>query len=140
MYPQTDMEMGERTTNWQLLLEFGAYWEVNGAGLWKRDRTMMLWTIIFMLRGRRFEDLIKFVISFRKFRMRAFLLFLCSLFVYHLNALEDTTSKAGLLLAPAEGFGRGFFVLRSKKKLIMLFWPIFLLLFLVSSRNLVISL
>ena len=42
--------------------------------------------------------------------------------------LEDTARYAGLLLAPAEGFGlrpRLFFALRAKKKLIMLFWPIF---------------
>ena len=42
--------------------------------------------------------------------------------------LEDTARYAGLLLAPAEGFGlrpRAFFALRAKKGLIMLFWPIF---------------
>ena len=32
---------------------------------------------------------------------------------------------AGLLLAPAEDFGRGFFCPLGKKKLMMLFWPIF---------------
>ena len=37
--------------------------------------------------------------------------------------LEDTARYAGLLLAPAEGFGRGLF-LPGKKKLIMRFWPI----------------
>ena len=41
--------------------------------------------------------------------------------------LEDAARYAGLLLAPAEGFGlrpRAFFALRAKKGLIMLFWPI----------------
>ena len=41
--------------------------------------------------------------------------------------LEDTACYAGLLLAPAEGFGlqpRDFLALRAKKGLIILFWPI----------------
>jgi hypothetical protein len=45
-----------------------------------------------------------------------------------LRILEDTARYAGLLLAPAEGFGlrpRLFFALRAKKELFMLFWPIF---------------
>ena len=44
-----------------------------------------------------------------------------------LSTLKDTSRYAGLLLAPAEGFGpqpRAFFALRAKKKLIMLFKPI----------------
>ena len=39
--------------------------------------------------------------------------------------LEGTARYAGLLLAPAEGFSRGFVSLRAKKELIMLFWPVF---------------
>ena len=42
--------------------------------------------------------------------------------------LEDTARYAGLLLAPAEGFGlqpRHFFAFRAKNDLIMLLWPIF---------------
>ena len=45
-----------------------------------------------------------------------------------LPILEDTARYAGLLLAPAEGFGlrpRLFLALRAKKELFMLFWPIF---------------
>ena len=39
--------------------------------------------------------------------------------------LEDTARYAGLLLAPAEGFGREFFLpLGQKKEFIMLFWLI----------------
>ena len=48
--------------------------------------------------------------------------------VYFNVILEDTARYAGLLLAPAEGFGlrpRLFFALREKKELFMLFWPIF---------------
>ena len=42
------------------------------------------------------------------------------------NKLEDTTRYTGLLLAPAEGFGRGlFFALQAKKGLFMLFWAVF---------------
>ena len=44
-----------------------------------------------------------------------------------LYELEDMARYAGLLLAPAEGFGlwsRAFFALRAKTGLIMLFWPI----------------
>ena len=42
-----------------------------------------------------------------------------------LSQLKDTARYTGLLLAPAEGFGPGFFALLAKKELIMLFWPIF---------------
>ena len=43
-----------------------------------------------------------------------------------LEKLEDTARYAGLLLAPAEGFGRGFFCpLGKKKAFFMLFWPIY---------------
>ena len=41
--------------------------------------------------------------------------------------LKDMARYSGLLLAPAEGFRlrpRGFFALRAKKELIMLFWLI----------------
>ena len=46
----------------------------------------------------------------------------------YLKALEDTARYAGLLLAPAEGFGlwpRLFLPFGQKKELFMLFWPIF---------------
>ena len=33
-----------------------------------------------------------------------------------LMLLEDAARYAGLLLAPAEGFGQGFFALRAKKR------------------------
>ena len=47
-------------------------------------------------------------------------------FFFALRAkLEDTAHYAGLLLAPAEGFGRGFCSLWAKKEHIMLFWRIF---------------
>ena len=39
--------------------------------------------------------------------------------------LEDTARYAGLLLAPAEGFGQGFFYPSGKKRAFMLFWPNF---------------
>ena len=45
-----------------------------------------------------------------------------------LSKLEDTARYAGLLLAPAQGFGRGrgFFCPSGKKKsFFMMFWPIF---------------
>ena len=52
----------------------------------------------------------------------------------NLLKLEDTARYAGLLLAPAEGFGRGFFCPSGKKKayyaVLALFWR-----FLVSSSN-----
>ena len=48
----------------------------------------------------------------------------CSVLCAALSRLEDTARYAGLLLAPAEGFGRGFFALRAKNELFMLFWPI----------------
>ena len=52
-----------------------------------------------------------------------------------INALEDTARYAGLLLAPAEGFGRGFFFPSGKKRayyaVLANFWQ-----FLVSSSNL----
>ena len=38
--------------------------------------------------------------------------------------LEGTARNAGLLLAPAEGFGQGFFALQEKKELFTLFLPI----------------
>ena len=51
------------------------------------------------------------------------------------NELEDTARYAGLLLAPAEGFGRGFFCPVGKKRayyaVLAHFWH-----FLVSSSNL----
>ena len=52
----------------------------------------------------------------------------CVLVFFTLLTLEDTARYAGLLLAPAEGFGlrpRLFFAIRAKKELFMLFWPIF---------------
>ena len=51
------------------------------------------------------------------------------------NGLEDTARYAGLLLAPAEGFGRGYFCPSGKKRayyaVLAHFWR-----FLVSSSNL----
>ena len=41
------------------------------------------------------------------------------------QTLEDTARYAGLLLAPAEGFGFRLRFFRAKKELIMLFWHIF---------------
>ena len=51
------------------------------------------------------------------------------LYTFLLFKLEDTARYAGLILAPAEGFGLWprlfFFALWAKKELIMLLWPIF---------------
>ena len=58
--------------------------------------------------------------SFLKFEIKR----LCDIHLLVLTRLEDTARYAGLLLAPAEGFGRGIFPPLGKKKLIMLFWPI----------------
>ena len=42
-----------------------------------------------------------------------------------LFVIEDMARYAGLLQAPTEGFGRGFFCPWGKKERIMRFWPIF---------------
>ena len=47
------------------------------------------------------------------------------LYYFYIYILEDTARYAGLLLAPAEGFGRGFFCPSGKKRAFLLFWPIF---------------
>ena len=44
--------------------------------------------------------------------------------VTKLRLLEGMARFSGQLLAPVEGFGRGFFAFRAKKGLVMLFLPI----------------
>ena len=47
--------------------------------------------------------------------------------IWVLKLLEDTARYAGLLLAPAEGFGlwpRLFFVIWARREPVMMFWPI----------------
>ena len=56
--------------------------------------------------------------------------------VDNLYVLEDTAGYAGLLLAPAEGFGRGLFCPWGKKKKIIITGLAHIWQFLVSNRNL----